>query len=275
MFDNVVVGVNEDEDGRDGIALAKQLVSAEGQLAIAHVEVAGWKPAPDSGAVGAAAKRRRALDWLALLRGEAGLKGPVLWIEERSAARGLRAIALDRSADLLVIGASRRDELLRVEAGDDTRAMLEFAPCAVAVAPVGYSARGASLRTVGVAYDGSPASERALAAARAFADEHDARLSAFEAVAEPLYVRDAWSPEAETAARVEVARRRIAGLGNVEAHAGSGDPVEQLAAYERTVDLLVLGAHSYGLRDRLLQSTTAQRVADSVACPILVAGPEG
>jgi nucleotide-binding universal stress UspA family protein len=53
---------------------------------------------------------------------------------------------------------------------------------------VGYAARARALDTIGVAYDGSPQSERALTVASELARERVAELSAFKAVPEPMYV---------------------------------------------------------------------------------------
>ena len=68
-------------------------------------------------------------------------------------------------------------------------------------------------------------SERALVTARRPADGRDTELSAFQAVPEPIRVRDPW----QVAAGVETARA-LAGLGGVGAIAASGDPTKELAA---------------------------------------------
>lgn len=62
MFSSVVVGVKELEAGRDAPCLAGALTSANGNLTLAHVQVVAPKRAPDSGAVGAAARRHGALE---------------------------------------------------------------------------------------------------------------------------------------------------------------------------------------------------------------------
>jgi hypothetical protein len=57
MFEQVVVGIRDDQAGRDAIALATKLVSADGAATLVHVQVVSARPAPDS-AVGAAAEYR-------------------------------------------------------------------------------------------------------------------------------------------------------------------------------------------------------------------------
>jgi hypothetical protein len=69
MFEEVVVGVGDDDTGRDAVALGKELVSAHGKLTLVNVHVVSSKPAPDSGAVGDAAKRRYASERLTALAG--------------------------------------------------------------------------------------------------------------------------------------------------------------------------------------------------------------
>jgi nucleotide-binding universal stress UspA family protein len=266
-FDNVIVGIGEHESGHDALALARELWSEDGQLTLAQVRVVMLPPPPDSGA--AAEDRRRATERLAALRDESRLDAHVVCVDGRSMAAGLHELAADRAADLLVISASRRDALERVSIGDDTRAVLEKAPCAVAVAPIGYAARRRHLRRIGAGYDGSREGERALALARELATERGAQVSAFQALRESLYAHDPWVAEWEIEADAAAARERMAGLG-AEPHLGSGDPAEELARYGASVDLLVLGSHSYRPIDHVAAPSTAQRLAQHPPCPLLV-----
>lgn len=267
MFSNVVVGVKEPETGRDALCLARALTSAKGNLTLAHVQVVAPKPAPDSGAAGAAARRQDALDRLTALPEESRLDAEVVYSDSRDVREGLHAIARARDADLLVISASREDEIHRDLVGDDARDLLDNPPCAVAVAPVGYSACPASLQTIGVAYRRSPGSDRLLAVARTLAADRHATLSAFHALS-GLHVRDPWHFEDSIDDEATQARDRMGELG-VEAHAEYGDPVQQLGRFGRSVDLLVLGSHRHGPTG-LLGTGIAQRLADAPPCPLLV-----
>jgi nucleotide-binding universal stress UspA family protein len=272
MFENVVVGVKDVEGDRDSLRLAQAFVSRSSKLTLAHVQVVSTKPAPDSGSARYAAARRDALERLAALRDESQLHAEVVCEEARSVRHGLHEIARTRHVDLLVIGASRQDDLTRDTVIDDTRELLDDAPCAVAVAPVGYASCRASLRKIGVAYDDSPESDEALIVARRLAADHHAKLSAFHAVPAPLYVRDPWDVEGQIKEDAAEARERIEKLGGVEAHASYGDTLEELVRYGRSVDLLVLGSHKYGPINRLVEPSTAQRLADDAPCPLLVLG---
>lgn len=274
MFDNVVVGVDDPEAGRDALELAKQLVSGDGQLLLVYVEVVMLAPDPTVDPDWQVTERRRALERLLPLAREAGVTAEVLAVQAGSVAAGLSG-AVSRHGDLLVIGASRRDELERVFVGDDdTRKVLEDPPSPVAVAPAKYAMDRPELKKIGVAYDGSLGSERALAVARRLARERRAELSAFEAIREPVHAYDPYLGQAEVDDDVAEARDRVAALGDLEAHAASGEPADELARYAASVDLLVVGPHEHRPLDRLRLGSTAQRLAEGPACPLLVVSPE-
>ena len=277
MFNSVVAGVLtgvlDDQTDRNVIALAQELVSPQGKFMLLHVHLVTAKPAPDSGSLADMAKCRQALQRLAALADELSVDAEVRCVEAHSPRRGLHEFASRRGADLLVVGASRGDENDRTFIGDDTRKVLEDAPCAVAVAPPDFAARAGAIKRIGVGFDGSAQSERAVALARRLAAERRAEFSAFEAVPAPVYARDPWNAEGEVEARVEAARRRVAALGHLEPKAGSGDPVHELARYGQSVDLLVIGGHDYRPIDRFLEQATAQRLADDVSTPLIVLPP--
>lgn len=276
MFENVLVGVRigHRDAARDALALGAELVSSDGKLTLAYVNVVSPKPAPDSGAIGDAARRRYAVGELTALQDEMGVHPEVAAVDAGSVRRGLHELAAGLHADLIVIGASDYDELDRVLVADDTRDLLKDSPCPVAVAPAGLSATPVGLSTIGVGYDGSDGSEQALAVARQLAAERGAALSAFQAVPPPLDVRRGWSEEMEIEARVAQARQRLAAVGGVEPRAESADGVvEGLERFGASVDLLVLGPHKRRPVDRLIDGSTSQRLADDASFPLLVLQP--
>jgi nucleotide-binding universal stress UspA family protein len=270
MFKNVIVGIRDDETGPDAIALAGQLTSPSGALTLVHVREVADKPAADSGAARAARLRHMYIERLQTLAQSCSVDASVACVDAHSPRRGLHEFAAGSQADLLVVRATARDELERDLIRDDTRRVLEAAPCAVAVAPPGYRACGATVGRIGVAYNGSAESRQALAFGRTLAAERDAELSAFEVVDTPLYAHDSWEMREQIDRSVTRARKRIAALGGLEAEAGFGHHVDELAHYAESVDLLILGAHRYTLADRLLERSTAQLLADSTASPLLV-----
>jgi nucleotide-binding universal stress UspA family protein len=127
------------------------------------------------------------------------------------------------------------------------------------------------MREIGVGYDGSPESEHALVVARELAAECGAKLSAFEAVSLPTYLfLGGPAPiDGPPESLVEEARERIAALGGVEPHAAYGVPVEELAMYSASVDLLVVGSRGYGPIGRLIHGSTSQQLARAARCPLL------
>ena len=257
MFHNVVAGVLtgvvDDQTDRDVIALAKELVAAEGRLTLLHLHLVTAKPARDSGSLADMAKCRPAPERLTALADELSVDAELRCVEAHSPRRGLHEFASRRRADLLVVGVSRGDENDRTFFGDDTRKVLEDAPCPVAVAPPEFAARASAIKTIGVGFDGSVHSEPTVALARRLAAERCAELSAFEAVPVPVYARDPWNVKGEVEEHVEAARQRVAALGHLEPEAGVGDPVHELATYGQSVDLLVIGGHDYRPIDHLLE----------------------
>ncbi|HUA47559.1 MAG TPA: universal stress protein [Solirubrobacteraceae bacterium] len=272
MFRNVLVGV-DDEGGRDALALAQMLLAGDGELTLAHV----FRDEPP-GPYRSDRKRADAGDQAsALLKqaaSEAGVHAHIRWHGATSVGRGLHEIAEMVDADLLVVGSSRRGLLGRAALGHDTRAALNGAPCAIAIAPVGYGTEPPPLmREVGVGYDGSPESEHALEVARAIATERGSKLSACQAVSIPAYayMGALERVEVESINRlVAKARDRIAAREGVEPHAVYGDTVEELTLYSASLDLLVVGSRGYGPLGRLVHGSTAQHLAGTARCPLLV-----
>jgi len=273
VFTNVLVGVEGGEGGRDALALARELHGAGGALTLAHVH-GGYPIAGRASSIAyEQAERERAELILASERMAAKVEAKLSSIGQPSVGRGLHLLAEQHSADLLVVGSSRRGLLGRVLLGDDTRAALDGAPCPVAVAPAGYARAPHALREIGVGYDGSPEAERALAVARKLAAERSVRLSVCQvvelppvlvsAVAEPL-------PEGGGEDLVAAVRARLEQLGGLEAHAVYGQASEELALYSASLSLLVLGSRSYGPLGRLVHGSTTRQLLRSGRCPLLV-----
>lgn len=150
MFDNVVIGVSDHEDGRDAVALARQLVSATGRLTLVHARVIGREPSGDP------RDGRHGLDALEALREETRIGAHVSSVKALSVAHGLHTYARVQRADLIVVGAG-------------TRSVLHRAPCAVAIAPIGYASATRPLEDIAVAHDGAGAAD-------ALADDPDTPL---------------------------------------------------------------------------------------------------
>ena len=286
MFGSVVVGVDESRGGRDAVALARDLVGSTGKVTLVHVLPTNPYDSHDAAEAYRASEllgsfddfvKLRAVGLLEQIRAQAwphpgGLEIEARAIVSRSIGRCLHEAAEDASTDLLVVGSSHRHLLGRVLMGDDTRAALNGAPCAVAIAPTGYADRPAPIAAIGVGYDGSTDSERALHLARELAARHEAKLSAATAISVPvssfgpgpLPLRDAID------ALVTEARERIRGLGDCEAEVGYGAPVDVLAHYSESLDLLVIGSRGYGPVGRLVHGSTSRQLMRNARCALLV-----
>ena len=273
MLKNVIVGVDDDQDGRDAIALAKQLVDPGALLTLAHA-YRGEVRAPGRSAPAAdEADREHALNLLERACERAGIDAQLRAIQAQSPSHGLHVLAQDVGADLLVVGSSGDAMLGRVLLADDTHRALNGAPCAVAIAPARYAQHPTQIRKIGVGYNHSPESDHAIGFARQLARRYGAKLSAFEAVSLPSYTYIGGPvplEDEELDEMVDAARARIAALGGVEAHAGYGITCDELAIYSGSVDLLILGSHGYGAIGRLVHGSTSEALAGSARCPVLV-----
>lgn len=272
MFEHVLVGIDEDEGGRDAVALGKRLLAPDGELTLAHVFGGDSHVYRGQSAAYDVAEYDRAIELLGRAREEAGVEAGIQASGSSSVGRGLHELAEQHGADLLVVGSCRRSLLGRVLVSDDTRAALNGAPCAIAVAPAGYAAEPDVIREVGVGYDGSAESLHALELARELARGLGARLSAFTAVSVPAR---AFAPGELTgseliASAVDEALEEITKLGDVEAHAAYGGAAEELALYSASLGLLVVGSRDYGPLGRLVHGSTSLDLARSARCPLLV-----
>ncbi|MGO9319501.1 MAG: universal stress protein [Solirubrobacteraceae bacterium] len=262
MFKNVLVGVDGRLGGRDAIALAAQLTGADGKLTLGHVhhgEVA--EQLADSHAL------------LEQERAQAGVQAELISVVSSSPGRGLHQQADQLGTDLLVVGSCSRGPLGRAMLGDDTRAALNGACCAVAVAPLGYAGHPAPFATVGVAYNGSPESIAALALARELAAPTRARIRALEVVSIPSVAYAGIVPPAlgeSIDAMLQQASGRMEALDDVEGHAVYGLAGEELAKLGDEVDILITGSRGYGPVRRLVLGSTSGYLQRHARCPLLV-----
>jgi nucleotide-binding universal stress UspA family protein len=269
-FQTVIVAVDEHQGGRDATALAENLLAANGSLVRAHVVIrdplGGRNHGPESEAT---LHFRR----LAPAREANAREDRVRWVVSTSVGRALHELAAAEGADLIVVGSCHRGLLGRVMIGDVISDALDGAPCAIAIAPFGYAERPSVLERIGVAYNGSPESQDALAVARGLVDERAAAtLSGFQVVSFPSYlaVPGVGSMLDSVPDLVEQARAGIATLGDIEPHAAYGMPAEELGVYSAALDLLVVGSRGYGPVGRLVHGSTSRGLARSARCPLLV-----
>ncbi len=273
MFKNVLVGVDGRPSGRDAIALASRLIDPDGKSTLAHVH--GGELRPSHAITPGLVREERAAsqELLEQERAAAGVGAELVSIVALSAGGGLHRRAEEQKADLLVVGSSSRSALGRAMLGDDTRAALNGAPCAVAIATHGYAQQAGPIARIGVAYDGSQESRAALAVARKLAAQTKASLYARQVVAITSYaysgivVPDLAEVIEEL---VKEADDELKKLPEVEGRAVYGLTGEELAAFGDEVDILLVGSRGYGPVRRLVVGSTSDYLERHARCPLIV-----
>ncbi len=262
MFKNVLVGVDGRPNGRDAIALASHLTDVDARLTLAYVH---------TGEVAEESEDSDAL--LQAQRAGAGVNAELLSLVATNPGRGLHQRAEEQGADLLVVGSCSHGPFGRVMLGDDTRAALNGAPCAVAIAARGFAEHPTPITRVGVAYNGSPESKAALALAQELAKNTRATVHALEVVAVPSLAYAGTIPPAigdVIDVMLQEADIRMKELPGVEGHAVYGLAGEELAAFGDRLDLLVVGSRGYGPVKRLVLGSTSEYLERHARCSLLV-----
>jgi nucleotide-binding universal stress UspA family protein len=196
-----------------------------------------------------------------------------------SPARQLEWLA-GTKADVIVLGSTHRGAFGRVSPGSVGERLLHGAPCAVAVAPVGYAGQDdPGIKRIGVGYDGSGESKRALDAAISIATATGAILQLIAAI--PVFSQVLPRPGMMPAPDYhQLVRDDLEGLlrtaaggidgAVVEWTVDEGEPAEALAARGRDLDLLVVGSRGYGPVRRALLGGVSAKLIRSAPCPVLV-----
>lgn len=272
MFDNVLVGVDGRPTGRDAIALASRLVHPAGRLTFAHVHSSPLHPshviAPDL----LDDEREASVKLLERERTDSDLDAELVSLVGVSPGRALHQQAEEQNADLLVVGSCSRGALGRAMLGDDTRDALNGAPCAVAIAAIGYAEHPTPLAKIGVGYDGSPESKLALQTAREIAHTTRASVDALEVIPLPTYGYAGFLPPLAGEGldeRLQEASDRMEQLPGVHGHAVCGLTGEELATYANTVDLLIVGSRGYGPMKRMMLGSTSSYLQRHARCSLL------
>src|SRR5581483_6813871 len=187
MFEKVLVGVDFRAGGRDAIALASNLVDRGGSLTLVHAYPGTCMPSHALAPGVVREERESARQQIARERADAGVEAELIVAEGLTPGRVLHEQAEACGADLIALGSCHRGFVGRAMVGDATRASLNGAPCAIAVAPAGYSENRDPFASIGVGYDGSPDSEVALGVARKLAERTNATIRAVHIVSLASY----------------------------------------------------------------------------------------
>lgn len=273
----VLVGFDERPASRDALALGKALCERTGaELIVASVrpywpELIGPAEYARAVAEDEAWLGREAIKVL----GEQRFSTSV--IAGGHETSGLKEIAAAEQADVIVVGSTHRGRLGRVMPGSVGERVLNNAPCAVAIAPLGLADQELQLGKIAVAYDGSRQAAAALGFAIDLAQQAGAALLILGAVEFNVEVTGLG---AQTLDDVEVARmqhhlkrarERVPASVAVETRILRGPPNHVISEAAEGSDLLVLGSRGhYSAARRLFLGSVATQVTRSAPCATLV-----
>ncbi len=276
MYANVVVGVDGRAGGRDAAALAPMLAVPRAAVTLVYVDstaaVGGRPRHGDHELAGDDSLEALLVEERELCGSEAQLRR----VTADSVGAGLEGVGAELGADLIIVGAAHRHGLARVIGGDDTESVVHRTPRAVAVAPAGYAGHLRVPVRIGVAVDGTPQSEVAVAHAGLLAAQRNSLLT-LRHVVEPHYYSAGWAgsvvpvddPEIELAAAREV----LPDVDGLPVEHVFGPVGETLAAFGGEVDLLVSGSRRNGATKRIVLGSTSEYLARHVTAPLLIAPP--
>jgi len=272
MFSNVLIGTDGSSHGRDAIALACRIAAPDARLTLVHVH------AGEHNRLHAVRRERLAQeekDSQSLLETErygAGAEAEIVSYVAESPGAGLHRLAEERAADLIVVGSTSHGAFGRVALGDDARAALNGAPCAVAVAARGYHRHPDPIAAVGVGYNESAEAQAALQAARDIAAPTSAGVSLLEVISIPSYSYSGMmAPVGEgIELMLSEAQERIAEIPGVTGRVVFGLAGEELSAFGENLDILVVGSRSYGPLRRLVVGSTSEYLERKARCSLLV-----
>jgi nucleotide-binding universal stress UspA family protein len=273
----IIVGFDGTDQAGDALQLAGALAAALGARLIVASAIE-YGPEPLLGPAGyegydeaRAAHYERVFEQARTELGELEFEAREL---QDTAAHGLNDLAEHERADLIVIGSTHHGSFGRVLAGTVASRLLHGAPCAVLVAPRGWS-RGerTAIGLVGVGYDGSDEARGALTVASELASALGARLRVITVA--PLIGphEEHAAIEASRPAWAEILAQGVEAIGETvetEPVLSQGREPTELALQGVELDLLVVGSRAYGpLRRTLLGSVSAELVR-TAPCPVLV-----
>ena len=268
----ILIGFDDSSGAHDAVALARILAPGstvvlayvlphEDPLA-RHYQLLGYEDSP--AAQGFFDKAVATLD---------GIETEVRSYVGASPAHVLCDLA-EKEVDLVVVGSPHRGILGRALIGSVAQALLHGAPVPIVLAPRDYAKEDHdSLRTIAVAYDGTPESDAALRQAEGLAISAGASLEVLT-VATPPAVRNVLgqsstaTPEPYTA--IEQAIDNVDDAVEVHAHMLIGPVAETLAnACKKHTDLLVTGSRDYGPLERVLIGSVSSQLIHMAPCPVL------
>lgn len=195
---------------------------------------------------------------------------------------GLRLVAREIDARLVVVGSSHRHGLGRAVPGTTAMRLVTERTRPVAIAAAGTARRANALRRIGIAYDSSLPARHALAFAADLARRTGAGLTALDVAVPrtPLQLAR-YGPTAaphigidpardEARAHLDEALATIPPDVAANSELLAGDAPAQLIDATARLDLLVMGSRGHGALERALLGSTSDAVAEGARCPLVV-----
>ena len=272
----VIVGLDGREHDADALALAESLqASLGGGLLLAHVV----PPAPPGKGMIECERLERQQGRELLTRASANLGdgADTQLVEPSPAARGLTWLAAKRRASMLVLGSSHRGTVGRIVPGGVASHLLACAPCAIAVAPVGYANQPrASISQIGIAYDGTGESDLALAAAAGAASRLSVPLRLYHAMHEisndPAWEKFREYMEDYAQGILDAGLKQVPPGVEATSTVVEGEVAATIveAAAGNDAGLLFVGSRGYGPLREALFGGIAGALLHSARCPLVI-----
>ena len=281
-FRRVLIGFDGSERAADALSVAQRMLDPRaGVLSLACVEPSSSfrtrlrGRAPDAGELLDAGRLRVAAE-VAVTE--------LVW-PAASVARGLTELAEREHADLVVVGSSRAAPEGRTWPGSTALRLLQNAPCAIAVAPVGSREAG-RFRHVGIAYDGSREAAAALAAGYGLAASHAAAVSIYcvipaqsvAAVDLPAVERERIKqrPRLEAQELLDAAADAAPAGVNPRTVLLYGDCAHAItAAADGIIDVLFTGSRGHGPLHRVFSGSVSEALLQLATQPVVVTPRSG
>jgi nucleotide-binding universal stress UspA family protein len=183
----------------------------------------------------------------------------------------LSKIAGEAQADLLVIGSTHLGPLGRVWPGSVAERLASDVPCPIVVAPDGYARRAhPGISVIGVAYDGSRESRKAVVVASDLAERVSAEVEVLSVAPASVAIGPLEAFRNDAARHVDAGLTRLPPEVKAEGEMLEGGTAAALEERAVELDLLVIGSRGRGpIRSRLLGSVSAD-VERTAPCPVIV-----
>lgn len=264
----LLIGFDDTPTGHDAVAFGLQVAAKEGEA----LTVACAFPGDDQGPLVAIQEH----EWIDQIRGVAlgkldaarrliGDRPDVEYqaIGPGTASRTLHGLAEQIEPRLLVVGSSEHAAHGRISLGSTVANLLQGSPCPVAVAPKAYRSKPGVIRSIAVAYDGSPAADDAVHFATDAARRRDASLKLIAVVP-----RDSDEMQATISRALAALPSDISAEGSVLVARNAVRTLSDLPGEKP--DVLVCGSRGYGVARQVLLGSVSSQLVRNAAYPVVV-----